>query len=171
MRGTENPQMSASSTPTVSPRAASAAARLTVTDDLPTPPLPDAMRMTLAASGTDVSSGRWATFHRALAMAVERCSGGHLGPAQPHVGHAGQRPDPGHDVVLELRPAAGSPAVVSATVTSTDPSADDLGAPRHAQVDDVAAELGIDDAAEHRQHVVRGGEGGGHAGDSTGRHR
>ena len=34
--------MSASTTPTDSPSAAIAAARLTVTDDLPTPPLPDA---------------------------------------------------------------------------------------------------------------------------------
>ena len=38
IRGIEKPQMSASSTPTVNPRAASAAARLTVTDDFPTPP-------------------------------------------------------------------------------------------------------------------------------------
>ena len=38
--------MSASTTPTDSPRAASAAARLTVTDDLPTPPLPDATQYT-----------------------------------------------------------------------------------------------------------------------------
>ena len=40
IRGTLKPQMSASSTPTVRPRAASATARFTVTDDLPTPPLP-----------------------------------------------------------------------------------------------------------------------------------
>ena len=38
--------MSASSTPTDSPRAAIAAARLTVTLDLPTPPLPDATAYT-----------------------------------------------------------------------------------------------------------------------------
>ena len=38
--------MSASSTPTDSPLAASAAATLTVTDDLPTPPLPDATAYT-----------------------------------------------------------------------------------------------------------------------------
>ena len=34
--------MSASTMPTLSPAAAIAAARFTVTDDLPTPPLPDA---------------------------------------------------------------------------------------------------------------------------------
>ena len=33
--------MSASTTPTASPRAARAAARFAVTEDLPTPPLPD----------------------------------------------------------------------------------------------------------------------------------
>src|SRR5689334_13951933 len=49
MRGTEKPYMSASSTPTCWPLAASAAARFTVTDDLPTPPLP------LATANTRVS--------------------------------------------------------------------------------------------------------------------
>ncbi len=38
--------MSASSTPTLCPCCASATARLTVTEDLPTPPLPDAIAMT-----------------------------------------------------------------------------------------------------------------------------
>ena len=46
--------MSASSTPTDSPRAASAAARLTVTLDLPTPPLPE------ATAYTRVSDPGWA---------------------------------------------------------------------------------------------------------------
>ena len=51
------PQMSASSTPTVSPRAASAAARLAVTDDLPTPPLPLATASTRVVDGTSVRRG------------------------------------------------------------------------------------------------------------------
>ena len=46
--------MSASSTPTFCPPAASAAARFTVTDDLPTPPLP------LATAYTRVSEEGWA---------------------------------------------------------------------------------------------------------------
>ena len=46
--------MSASTTPTDSPRAASAAARLTVTLDLPTPPLP------LATAYTRVREPGWA---------------------------------------------------------------------------------------------------------------
>ena len=54
----EKPQMSASSTPTVSPRAASAAARLTVTDDLPTPPLPLPTAMTRVVAATSVGGAR-----------------------------------------------------------------------------------------------------------------
>src|SRR4051794_1204851 len=44
--GIEKPQTSASSTPTDLPRCARATARLVVTDDLPTPPLPDAISST-----------------------------------------------------------------------------------------------------------------------------
>ena len=46
IRGMEWPWMSASSTPTDSPRVAIAAAKLTVTLDFPTPPLPDATAYT-----------------------------------------------------------------------------------------------------------------------------
>src|SRR5438094_930491 len=60
--------MSASSTPTDRPRAAMAAARLTVTLDLPTPPLPDATAYTRVsepgganeATGCAAESGWWA---------------------------------------------------------------------------------------------------------------
>ncbi len=44
MRGIEKPYTSASMTPTEWPRCASATARFVVTDDFPTPPLPDEMR-------------------------------------------------------------------------------------------------------------------------------
>ena len=54
MRGIENPQMSASSTPTVSPRAASAAATFAVIEDLPTPPLPLPTAMTRVVADTSV---------------------------------------------------------------------------------------------------------------------
>ena len=43
MRGIEWPYTSASTRPTVSPICAIATARLAVTDDLPTPPLPEAI--------------------------------------------------------------------------------------------------------------------------------
>src|ERR1700736_1554641 len=63
--------MSASSTPTVSPRQAIAAARLTVTLDLPTPPLPD------ATAYTRVSDPGWAngmTGSRASPRSILRSS-------------------------------------------------------------------------------------------------
>ncbi len=102
--------MSASSTPTARPRAASAAARLTVTDDLPTPPLPEEMATTLVVGATerllvalgDVEAG---PLHRPLALL-----GRHLVP--PRGGRrvdAGQAADAGPHVALELGPqrAAG----------------------------------------------------------------
>ena len=46
IRGIEKPHTSASITATTLPRWASATARLVVTDDLPTPPLPEAMSST-----------------------------------------------------------------------------------------------------------------------------
>ena len=73
-RGTEKPQMSASRTPTTRPRAASATARFTVTDDLPTPPLPDAMASTRALAGTAVSGASSRAFQRARAMTAARSS-------------------------------------------------------------------------------------------------
>src|SRR3954447_24760319 len=67
--------MSASTTPTDSPRAAIAAARLTVTDDLPTPPLPEATQYTRVsdpgrANGTTGS----AASPRRLRRNAVRCS-------------------------------------------------------------------------------------------------
>src|SRR5205823_6802480 len=63
--------MSASSTPTVRPRAARAAARLTVTEDLPTPPFPDEMATTRVVPGMSVSGAFSRTFQRALAMRAD----------------------------------------------------------------------------------------------------
>ena len=66
--------MSASRTPTTWPRAARATARLTVTDDLPTPPLPDAMASTRVFGGTAVSGASSRAFQRARAMTAARSS-------------------------------------------------------------------------------------------------
>ncbi len=74
MRGMEKPQISASRTPTVLPDAASAAARFTVTEDLPTPPLPLAMARTRALFGTAVSAAFSFAFHRARVMTADRSS-------------------------------------------------------------------------------------------------
>ena len=57
MRGTLKPQTSASRMPTFLPSAASAAARFTVTLDLPTPPLPEAIAITDVESGNPIVLG------------------------------------------------------------------------------------------------------------------
>ena len=74
MRGTEKPQMSASSTPTTKPLAAIAAAKLTVTELLPTPPLPEAMAKIRVVAEIAVSEAFSLAFQRALAIVAERSS-------------------------------------------------------------------------------------------------
>jgi hypothetical protein len=73
-RGTENPQMSASRMPTVYPWAATAAARLTVTELLPTPPLPLATARILHDVGISVSGAFSRAFQRAFSMTSLRSS-------------------------------------------------------------------------------------------------
>ena len=73
-RGTEKPQMSASSTPTVNPRAASAVARLTVHELLPTPPLPLPIASTWQFVGTALAGAFSRAFHRALLITSARSS-------------------------------------------------------------------------------------------------
>ena len=66
--------MSASSTPTFCPAAASAAARFTVTDDLPTPPLPLATAYTLVSEvglANGISFSGWPP--RSLVCSSLRC--------------------------------------------------------------------------------------------------
>ena len=60
--------MSASITPTVKPFSASAAAKFTVTVDLPTPPFPEATISTLVVAGISVSGASWRILNRARAM-------------------------------------------------------------------------------------------------------
>ena len=55
IRGTLKPHTSASSTPTERPAFARAAARFTVTLDLPTPPLPDAIAMIEVCGGNEMA--------------------------------------------------------------------------------------------------------------------
>ena len=74
MRGTLKPQMSASSTPTRRPRAASAAARLTVTEDFPTPPLPLATARTRVVAETSVGAASSRAWKRARDIAAAFCS-------------------------------------------------------------------------------------------------
>src|ERR1022692_4611149 len=101
-RGTEKPQMSASSTPMVSPRRASATARFTVTDDFPTPPFPDPTARILVVASIPVSGAFWRAFHRA------RPPGGGGGAHPPHPdlggGPPGEANGGGGDVMFELAP-------------------------------------------------------------------
>ena len=74
MRGIENPQMSASNTPTMLPSLASAAARLTVTELLPTPPFPLAIANIRVFNGICVSGACSRAFHRARVITLVRSS-------------------------------------------------------------------------------------------------
>ena len=102
-RGTEKPQMSASRRPTTSPRWASATARLTVTDDLPTPPLPEDTARTRAVAGMSVDDGP-VLLRLAPGPVHERAAlgGVHLPHDDLDPAHAGEAPHPGFDIDLEL---------------------------------------------------------------------
>ena len=154
MRGTEKPQTSASSTPTVRPRAARAAARLTVTEDLPTPPLPDATRMTLVVGPTAVSSGALGDVEAGLGHGRGLLLGGHLGPSSvtPVTPRAARRCGCGCRVWIWAR--SGQPAVVRAMVTVTCPASSARDRADHAEIDDVAAQLGVDDPAQQGLDLV-----------------
>ncbi len=115
--------MSASSTPIVRPRLASAAARLTVTEDLPTPPFPEATAMTRARGGTAVAGACSRAFQRARAITAARCSASicavdsstdrtpGIAPTLPRTSRS-------------IWDRKGQPAIVRATSTRTSPSSD-----------------------------------------------
>ncbi|MEZ5134898.1 MAG: hypothetical protein R2699_07560 [Acidimicrobiales bacterium] len=123
-----------------------------MTDDLPTPPLPDATASTFVVGGTCVGSALLCVCSGA------RRSGGlllarELGPGEGHPLDAGQRLDPGTGVALDLCPqraSGGGEGDRHVDVVAVDD--DVLG---HAELHDVGAELGVDDAAEQLAHVVR----------------
>ena len=173
MRGTEKPQMSASSTPTVKPSPAMAAARLTVTELLPTPPLPDAMART-ACGGGDLGVGRGlagvpASLEHDLGALFAR----HLAPVDLHVAHTGVAATRVSTSFL-IWPRSGQPPMVSLTVSCTIAVGRSTRTDgHHAEVDDVAAELGVDDAAEQSGDLLDGGRWRlvGTTDDSTGRRR
>ena len=152
-RGTENPQMSASSTPTTLPVAANAAARLTVTELLPTPPLPLAMASTRHDSGTSVSGASSRACQRALSITSVRSSEFISPHTMRHGGDAGVDADPRLDLALDVG------AQRAATDRQLDADGDaavgiDVDGGHHAERDDVGAELGIDDRPQHGEHVV-----------------
>ena len=140
--------MSASTMPTLSPCAAIASARLTVTDDLPTPPLPEAIAKTL------VSEPGWAN-------GISRCAlpplSSSLSPARcsavitPSVRSTSVTPATARTAALTSRVMvsfSGQPATVSSTVTRTTPGVVDLDGLDHPELGDRALDLGVVDGAE-----------------------
>ena len=156
MRGIENPQMSASSTPTVSPRAASAAARFAVTDDLPTPPLPLPTAMH-ACRGRHLGGGCAQLRFAASALHERRAFFlRHLAVVDGDLRDAREARDLGLHVGRDLAPeraGRGRERHLHADVTVRR----DVDVLDHPEVDDADVELRIEDAREHAAHVVRGG--------------
>ena len=158
MRGTLKPQMSASSTPTVRPRAASAAARLTVTDDLPTPPLPLAIGRTRVSSPAPRSARRPRGPGSGRAASPRSSAPGSSRRTRRTTPVTPGRPRTFDSTSVVIWPRSGHPAVVSATLhrrrarRRVDPDVVD-----HPEIDDAHVQLGVDHAREHAPDVVLGG--------------
>ncbi len=96
---------------------------MTVTELLPTPPLPLAMATTRVLAGTWVSPACSLAFQRALSITSVRSSG----VISPHVMCTSLTPGwtPTRDSISRLMSArSGQPPIVSLTVTSTSPVGD-----------------------------------------------
>ena len=169
MRGIEKPHTSASIAATLCPRSASATARLVVTDDLPTPPLPDAIASTrvresmngLGAVLVPVVVGVRAATVEALrergALLV-----GHDREVDVDVPDAGEGADRVRDPLGDLGPqrAAGD------RQRDRDPHAPavDDDPPHHVEIDDRLVDLGVLDRAQGLDHLGLGGHRGGSGG-------
>ncbi len=153
MRGTLNPQMSASSTPTVRPRAASAAARLTVTDDLPTPPLPLATASTRVVDGTSVGPACSRALKRARCIAADFCSWVISPYSTATAVTPGQAADLRLDVLADLHPqrasGRGQRDLHHDRAVGTDADVVD-----HPEIDDRGVQFGVDDPGQHAADVV-----------------
>ena len=140
--------MSASSTPTVKPRAASAVARLTVHELLPTPPLPLAIASTWQVVGHGVGGGVLAGVPARLAHHVGALLGVHLAPVDAHVGHARVEADALLDLLLDVGPQRAA-ADRELDADRDDAVVADGDAGHHAERHDVGAQLGVDHGAQH----------------------
>src|SRR6478672_5340847 len=115
--------MSASTTPTLRPCLAIASARLTVTEDLPTPPLPLAIANTFVRlPGWENGISRWAWPARRVSCSPERCSAVITPSWRSTPVTPGTRVTAAvtSRLIVSLR---GQPATVSSTVRWTTPSA------------------------------------------------
>src|ERR1700712_1204578 len=112
--------MSASSTPTARPFAASAAARLTVTVDLPTPPFPEAMAYTRVRDSARANGMSLVAPPLRLSRSVPRCSS----VITPRVSRTSVTPGTARTAVVTSSVSlsrSGQAAMVSSTVSSTMP--------------------------------------------------
>ena len=135
------------------PSAASAAARLTVSVDLPTPPLPEPTQTTLATrrARRSGSAPRPELLLQAGLLLVGEDVEGDV-----DAGDAGERADGVRDGGLEV--AADRAAGSGQRDGDVDrPVGAGVDRPDHAELDDVLPQLGIDDALERLEDLVMGG--------------
>ena len=128
--------------PTDLPSSVSAAARFEVSVDLPTPPLPDPMHRTWPtwASAPAGIEPRPSVFCSAAFSVSDRTSKATVDRAD-----AGDRAGLARDRLGEVL-RIGQPAVVSETVTCDVAAVGDVDRAHHAELDDRAAQLRVDDA-------------------------
>ena len=93
--------MSASRIPTRRPDAANAAARLAVSDDLPTPPLPDATAITRVVGSSWIALSASGRPPRSFVVSAARSVGAHHVELELHRGDALDRTDLARDLLLE----------------------------------------------------------------------
>ncbi len=105
----------------MSPRAASAAARLAVIDDLPTPPLPLPTAITRVVADTSVGGACCDACQRARCIRFERSSWV-ISSYSTSTSRTPGRPATFELTSLPIWPRNGHAAVVSATFTVTSPS-------------------------------------------------
>ena len=147
--------MSASTMPTSSPRARSASARLTVSDDLPTPPLPDATAITRVRSSTAIWRSPSVRPPCSCSRNAARCASSMCVNPTVTSADAGHGADVHPHLRLEVRleRAAGNrEADRDVHVLAVDVDRVD-----HAELDDIAPQLGVDDLRERGLERVGGG--------------
>ena len=112
--------MSASRTPTWRPSLANATATLAAMDDLPTPPLPEAIMKTGTPRPMDVSGARDWAMARAASMTAALAAAS-ITPSSTRTSLTPSRPRSDSRTSRSMGPRSGQAAVVRATSTWTTP--------------------------------------------------
>ena len=137
------------------PWAARAAARLTVTDDFPTPPLPLATARIRAVRGISVSGALLGLLPGATHQ-VRALLGVHLAHADLHAGDTGQAPQARLDVVADLGPH-GTAGDGQGDLHPDHPVLVHVDVLHHAEIDDAGVQLGVEHRLEHPPDLFRSG--------------